>query len=419
MANQVDPNIEKPRSDKLMTLKEMAKKYIKPRRAWCLGGFGYTRTNASTAREAIRQNIPDLYMQTNAGATPMMMLAGANQLAWVEMTYLGLETIQPVSYEIRKGLEDGNLEAVMDHTNYSWALRTQAGFFGQQFATGMTELGSDLLEYDTFGKAGLRGKNPDGTWIHPDIPPKRHAIIKDPFDGWGLRPHQYDPKNKFSPGDEPDTTMNKTCAEEDGIFYEKLRKRVNKYTGEKGVIAILYPPCIPFVTTTHVQRVGVKGTARIEGLLVPDVEQSISAKYLVITAEQVVPEEELRYRPQQNQIPCLMTDVIIDAPWSCYPTGCTYVYDYDWMWWKFYIQINRAAAGGVEGKQALEDYWRNQVGKDEWDFYQNKVGRDYFKWGKIEAKFECPSGAVGMERLYELRADAAYGYKPDLYRPIS
>jgi len=81
MANQVDPNIEKPKSDKLMDLKDAVKKYIRPRRAWCLGGFGYTRTNASTAREAIRQNIPDLYMQTNAGATPMMMLAGANQLA--------------------------------------------------------------------------------------------------------------------------------------------------------------------------------------------------------------------------------------------------------------------------------------------------------------------------------------------------
>jgi glutaconate CoA-transferase subunit A len=267
MANKVDPNIEKPKSDKLMTLKDAVKRFVKPRRAWCLGGFGYTRTNASTAREAIRQKVPDLYMQTNAGATPMMMLAGANQLAWVEMTYL-----------------------------------------------------------DSFGEAGLRGKNPDGTWIHPDIPPKRHAIIKDPFDAWGLRPHQYDPKNKFSPGDEPDTSMNKTCAEEDGIFYEKLRKRVNKYTGEKGPIAILYPPAIPFLTTTHAQRVGVKGTARMEGLLVPDVEQSISAKYLVMSAENVVPEEELRYRPQENQIPCLMTDAIIDAPWSCYPTGCTYIY---------------------------------------------------------------------------------------------
>ena len=406
------------KQNKVMSLKDATKKYVKPRRAWCVGGFGYTRTNASVAREAIRQDIPDLYLQTNAGATPIMMLSGSNQVAWIEATYLGLETIQPVSYDIRKGLEDGNIEGMMDHTNYSWALRTQAGYFGQQFATGMNELGTDLLEYDLFGEAGLRGKNPDGTWIHPDIPPKRHAIIKDPFDGWGLRPHQYDPNNKFTPGDEPDTTYNKTSAEEDGVFYEKLRKKVNKYTGEKGVIAILYPPAIPFLTTTQAQRVGVEGTARIEGLLVPDIEQSISAKYLVMCAEQIVPEKELRYRPQENQIPCLMTDAIVEAAWQCYPTGSSYLFDYDWAWWMFYIQANRAAAGGIEGKQALRNYWQAVVGKDEWDFLSNKVGTDYLKWGKIEAKYNCPSKATGFQRLYELRADAEYGYKPDLYRPL-
>ena len=144
---------------KIMSLEDVVKRYVKPKRAWCVGGFGYTRTNASLAREAIRQRVPDLYVQTNAGATPIMMLGGALQLAWVEMTYLGLETIQPVSYEVRKGLEDGQIEAVMDHTNYSWALRTIAGRFGMQFVSGMNELGSDLLEYDTFGEAGLRGKD--------------------------------------------------------------------------------------------------------------------------------------------------------------------------------------------------------------------------------------------------------------------
>jgi len=402
---------------KIISLEDAVKRYVKPKRAWCVGGFGYTRTNASLAREAIRQRIPDLYVQTNAGATPIMMLGGAMQLAWVEMTYLGLETIQPVSYEVRKGLENGQIEAVMDHTNYSWALRTIAGRFGMQFAAGMTELGSDLLEYDTFGEAGLRGKGEDGKWIHPDIPPKRHAIIDDPFDAWGLRPHQYDPDNKYSKGDEPDTTMNKTCAEEDGIYYEMLRNRKNKYTGRKAPIAILYPPDIPYLTSTQVQRCGEKGTARIEGLLVPDVEQSLSAKYLVIAAEKIVPEEELRLRASENQIPMTHVDAIVDAPWACYPTGDTYLYDYDWMWWKFYIQANRAA-GTNDGQKALAEYWHNIVGKDEWDFLGNKVGTDYFKFGNIEAKYETPSGAKGWQRLFELRADAKYGYKPDQYRPV-
>ncbi len=405
------------RESKIMSLKDAVAKYVKPYRAWTVGGFGYTRTNASTAREAIRQNIKNLYVQTNAGATPIMMLAGAGQLAWVEMTYLGLETIQPVSYEIRKGLEEGEVEAVMDHSNYSWALRTAAGRFGMQFISGFTDIGTDLIEYDTFGKAGLRGKDENGMWIHPDIPPKRHAIIDDPFDGWGIRPHQYDPNNKWSPGDEPDTTWNKTAAEEDGIFYEAVRKRADKYTGNKAIKALLMPPVIPYVTTTQVQRCGELGTARIEGLLVPDVEQSLSAKYLVICAEKIVPEEELRYRPSQNQIPFIHVDAIVEAPWACYPTGSTYLYDYDWMWWKFYIQANRAAAT-PDGRKALADYWHTIVGEDEWDFLQNKVGTDRFKFGNIDVKYECPSGKTGFARLYELVADTKYGYKPDQYRPI-
>ncbi len=403
--------------NKIMSVQEVVKKFIKPKRAWCVGGFGYTRTNVAIPREVIRQNIQDLYVQTNAGATPIMMMGGALQLAWVEMTYLGLETIQPVSYEVRKGLEDGQIEAVMDFTNYSWALRTLAGRMGFQFVAGMSDLGTDLLEYDTFAEAGLRGKDENGYWIHPDIPPKRHAIIKDPFDGWGLRPHQYNPENKYSKGDEPDTTMNQTAAIEDGILYETLRRRTNKYTGEKGVIAILFPPDIPYVTTTHVQRVGQMGTARIEGLLVPDVEQSLSAKYLVISAEKIVPEEELRLRASENQIPYVHVDAIVETPFGCYPTGSTYYYDYDWMWWMFYIKANRAAATN-DGKKALAEYWHNIVGKDEWDFLENKVGTDYFKFGNIEAKYESPNGTTGFARLFELRADAKYGYKPDLYRPI-
>ena len=52
----------------------------------------------------------------------------------------------------------------------------------------MANLGSDLLEYDVFGKAGLRGVREDGTWIHDGIPPKKYEVVDDPFDGFGLRP---------------------------------------------------------------------------------------------------------------------------------------------------------------------------------------------------------------------------------------
>ena len=90
----------------------------------------------------------------------------------------------------------------------------------------MAELGSDVPEYDVFGKAGLRGRNADGSWIDPRIPPKKFAVIDDPFDGWGLRPHA------FEGGD---TTANKTNR------LDWIRES-EKYTGTKGVKVMLVPP---------------------------------------------------------------------------------------------------------------------------------------------------------------------------------
>jgi glutaconate CoA-transferase subunit A len=174
------------------------------------------------------------------------------------------------------------------------------------------------------------------------------------------------------------------------------------YTGNKGVKCILVPPILPEVTIILAQRVGELGTTRIEGILGPDAEQAISAKYCIAQAEKVVTEEELRAQPYSNTIAMQYIDAIVEVPYGGFPGQVPYYYDYDWDFWRAYTQINR------KDKAEVNKYIKDWVMEDEWTFLSTRPGDGY----------PTITGTSGLERLFELRADALYGYKPGLARPL-
>jgi glutaconate CoA-transferase subunit A len=180
--------------------------------------------------------------------------------------------------------------------------------------------------------------------------------------------------------------------------------RSTKYTGKEGLKVVLVPPILPEVTIIRAQRVGHEGTVRLEGIWGPDNEQAMAAKYLIVECEKVVPEEELRIRPDQNHIGAHFVDAIVEQPFGGYPSAVPNYYDYDWDFWVNYGRVNKGT------KESVRDYWRKMVveTEDDWDFLSHTVGTDY----------KCKSGKKGFDRLFELRADARYGYKPDLERPM-
>jgi glutaconate CoA-transferase, subunit A len=363
----------------IMTAREAVERYIKTGTQVCWGGFSYTRRPYTIAREVIRQRdrIQHTFATMNGGASIEEALAANDLISRLETTYIGLEGIQPVAYSIRRRIQDGSIPLFEDYSNYGYATRTIAGRFGWPFAPLMAELGSDVPEYDVFGKAGLRGKNADGSWIDPRIPPKKFAVIDDPFDGWGLRPHA------FEGGD---TTANKTNA------LDRIRES-DKYTGNKGVKVMLVPPLLPEVTVIRSQRVAIDGTVRMEGILGPDAEQAMCAKTLIVECEQIVPSDELRAAPELNHLPAHITTAIVEQPFGGYPSAVPNYYDYDWDWWVSYGRLNR------KSKEEVKDWWTRHVvdTKDDWDYLQR---------------------IVGMNRLFELRATPAYGYRADLKRPM-
>jgi glutaconate CoA-transferase, subunit A len=374
--------------NKVMTAREAVAKYLAPGACVCIGGFGYTRLPMTLIREIIRQRIGELFVTTCGAAAATEFLAANHLIKWLDTTYIGLEGLQPVANGLRRQIESGEIGIVEDYDNCSFSMRALAGRYGWPFAPVMSGLGSDLMEYDRFGERGLRGRKEDGSWIHPSIPPRRHAVIEDPFEGWGLRPHQ------FTGGD---STANETNA------LSEIRAST-AYTGKEGVKVVLVPPLLPEVTLIRAQVVGEEGTVRLEGIWGADNEQAISAKNLIVECEKIVPEEELRSVPEANTIGAHYVDAIVEQPFGGYPSAVPNYYDYDWDFWVGYSRLNR------KEDRVVERWWHDYVIEtdDDWDFLANKVGRD----------FSRGTGTSGFERLFELRSDLNYGYNPDLKRAL-
>ncbi|MGB9813282.1 MAG: CoA transferase subunit A [Thermovenabulum sp.] len=364
--------------NKVMTAKEAVERFIKPGTHIAFGGFTILRRPMTIAREIVRQGIKDLFVTMNGGTLVEEMLAGAGLIKWLETTYLGLEGGMPVAYAIRQAIESGEIELIEDYSNWSFAQRTLAGRLGLPFMPCLGDIGSDLIEYDTFKKAGLRGKREDGEFIHPGIPPKKYEIIDDPFEGFGLRP------KRFKNGE--DSCVNKTNAYRDG----KIKS--TKYTGKEGVKVALVPPLMPEVCVVRAQRVALDGTVRIEGLIGPDLDQSLCGRILIVECERICPPEELRAVPEHNQIAAHFVHAIVEQPFGAYPSAVPNYYDYDYSWFRNYVkEVNH------QPKEKVREFWEKHVKetKDDWDYLYNKVG---------------------IKKLFSLRTDPKYHYNPNLDR---
>lgn len=364
-------------NDKIMTAKEAVRRFIKPGSHIAFGGFTILRRPLTIAREIVRQGIGDLFVTMNGGTIVEEMLAASGLIKWLETTYLGMEGGMPVAYAIKRCIEEGIIELVEDYSNWSFAQRTLAGRLGLPFMPCLGDLGSDLLEYDTFGKAGLREKNADGSPRHPGIPPAKYSVIDDPFEGFGLRP------SGFASGE--DSCGNKSN------YYSQKKVKSTKYTGKEGVKVLLVPPLKPEVSVIRVQRVASDGTVRIEGLVGPDLDQGLCGKTLIVECERICPPEELRLTPEHNQIAAHFVDAIVEQPYGAYPTAMPNYYDYDYSWFRNYTaQVNHKSLEEVKG------FWLDHLkSEDDWEYLENKVG---------------------YPKLAELRADPGHHYNPNLDR---
>ncbi len=119
-------------------------------------------------------------------------------------------------------------------------------------------------------------------------------------------------------------------------------------------------------------------------------QQALCADTVIVTAEEIVEEEELRREPERNLLPYFAVKYVCHVPLGAHPYAVFNYYDYDPRQLKLYHDA-------AEDDLAFQRYLDKFV----------HVPRCHSEY------LEAVGGAV---RLDSLRADPAYGYRPDLKR---
>lgn len=261
------------RQDKVMTLHEAVRTYVKNGNRISIGGFTINRNPMAAVYEIIRQRIRDLHLFAHSNGQGADELIGGGCVSRLDIAYAGSGKYASTCIRFRKAVQEGAIQ-VEDYSNFQMTLRFMAGAMGVPFLPTVSGLGTDMVNVWGF---------PEEMRKHdPTLPNRKMVVMENPFDGWLNTPK-----------------------------------------------VVLVPAIQTDVTILHVQMADKQGTGRIRGLSFADVEQAKSAKHLILTCEELVDTKELRKDPDQNNIPFIHVDAVVHVPYGAYPTACYRYYDYD------------------------------------------------------------------------------------------
>ena len=88
------------------------------------------------------------------------------------------------------------------------------------------------------------------------------------------------------------------------------------FTGQK---LVALPALYPDVALIHVHESDCHGNCRIKGISVADLELARAAKKVIITAERIISNDEIRDAPHLTVIPSACVDAVCHVPYGCYP----------------------------------------------------------------------------------------------------
>lgn len=256
--------------DKLLSLEEAVRRFIKNGSQIAIGGFTVNRNPMALAYEIVRQGIQDIHLVCHSQGQALDVLIGAGCVKRLEIAYGGNGRYAPTCIRFKKAIQRGEIQ-FEDYSNYQMSLRFLAGALGIPFIPTKSGLGSDLINLEGFPPEIRKEKK---------VASKKYVVAQNPFNG-----------------------------EDDKV--------------------VLLPALNPDVTIMHAQYVGEDGTVRIKGLTFADVEQAKSADIVIVTCEDIVPRSFIRLDPDQNSLPPFFVDAIVKVPYGAHPTAVYAYYDYD------------------------------------------------------------------------------------------
>ena len=120
------------------------------------------------------------------------------------------------------------------------------------------------------------------------------------------------------------------------------------FTGET---LCLVPSLFPEVALIHVHRADRFGNCQIDGYPHMDTDIAKAANTVIVTAEEIIDEEEVRRRPDRTMIPGLVVDAVVEVPFGSFPHECYGLYEADFAHFESYTDAVKARGTG-----AINDY---------------------------------------------------------------
>lgn len=106
----------------------------------------------------------------------------------------------------------------------------------------------------------------------------------------------------------------------------QIMATVDPFSGESFYCV---PPLQPDVTIIHAQRADRSGNVQAWGILGIQAEAAFAAEKVIVTVEEVVPDDVIRADPNRTIIPNTVVSAVAVAPYGAYPASCQGHYDRD------------------------------------------------------------------------------------------
>lgn len=142
------------------------------------------------------------------------------------------------------------------------------------------------------------------------------------------------------------------------------------YTGET---LCLVPALYPDVALLHVHRADRRGNCQIDGYVHMDTDIAKAATTVLVTAEEIIPEDAIRRHPERTVIPGFLVDAVAEVSFGSYPHECYGLYEADFQHFTDYV-----AGIHARGSAAVREYLEKYV-------YAPKSHADYLDLFGIEA----------------------------------
>jgi acyl CoA:acetate/3-ketoacid CoA transferase alpha subunit len=149
------------------------------------------------------------------------------------------------------------------------------------------------------------------------------------------------------------------------------------FTGEK---VLLLPATMLDAGIIHVHRADQYGNCQLDGIAGFAFELARASRRLIISAEEIIPTEEIRKYPERTLIPWYLVDAVVEAPFGSHPGEMPYCYWRDEEHLSWYVTASKE-------EETTQEYLQKWIlGVPSHEEYLELVGKETLDMVKRKAK---------------------------------